>query len=411
MGEHSAITQLNLTSARLALARLPAAPMGEALRCACKISSQALDTPRVGVWLFEPELKQLRCIALYTPDNRPVPKPLRMEDIPRYTAAIHEQRFLATSDAQRDPLTRDVREYVAAWDVRSMLDAAIYRGGDVVGVVCHERPGPVREFKDSECEFAVSVADIVAYLLEADQRIALERQVHGLEVKLKDTQRIEAVSRFAAGIAHDLGNLLTVVTTGLEVLERQGRGGEVLQMIREATAHGSALTRQLSHLTRGGKSDKDRQVLRGRDLRETWGTLLGSMVKAPWTVTLDVDPEAQIWADAVQLEQVVLNLVFNARDAMKQGGPILVRLRKHDAGFARVEVVDTGVGIPPENLADVFAPYFTTKGEQGTGLGLSTVQFLVHEHGGRVDLSSAVGDGTTVSVYWPVAPPGPSLTA
>ncbi len=410
MGEHSAITQLNLASARLALARLPAAPIGEALRCACKISSQALEAPRVGVWLFEPELDQLRCVSLYTPDNQPLPKPLRISDIPIYSAAIREQRFVATPDAQNDPLTRDVMGYVTTYAVHSMLDAAIYRAGEVVGIVCHERPGPAREFKESEREFAATVADIVAYLLESDRRIALERQLHALEVKLKDAQRIEAVSRFAAGIAHDLGNLLTVVTTGLEVLERQGKGGEVLQMIREATAHGSALTRQLSHLTRGGKSDKNRQLLRGRDLKNTWSSLLGSMIKAPWQVTLDVDPEVQVWADAVQLEQVLLNLVFNARDAMKGGGPILVRLRKHDAQLARVEVVDTGVGIPPEHMADVFAPYFTTKGEQGTGLGLSTVQFLAHEHGGRVDLSSAPGDGTTVTVYWPVAAPGPAVT-
>ncbi|MBL8956468.1 MAG: GAF domain-containing protein [Myxococcaceae bacterium] len=405
MGEHSAITQLNLTSARLALARLPAAPLGEALKCACKIASQALDTRRVGVWLFEPEAQQLRCICLYSPDGQPVPAPLPMADIPSYSATLREQRYLATRDAQVDPVTRDVKQYTSQHGIHSMLDAAIYRAGSVVGVVCHERQGPVREFKESECEFAVTVADIVAYLLESDQRLSLERQVHRLEVKLKDAQRIDAVSRFAAGIAHDLGNLLTVVTTGLQVLEKQGAAGDVVKMVREATNHGSALTRQLSRLTRGVSTDKDRQVLRGRDLKETWGTLLGAMLKAPWVVALDVDPEAQVWADAVQLEQVLLNLVFNARDAMANGGTILVRFKKHDEQFARIDVIDTGVGIPPEHVADVFAPYFTTKGDQGTGLGLSTVQFLAHEHGGRVDLSSAPGDGTTVTIYWPVSAP------
>ncbi len=402
MGEQSAITELNLTSARLALSRLPVEPIGKALRQACKISAQALETPRVGVWLFDAEQDLLRCVCLYTRDDQPLPSPLPMSAIPGYVSAIREQRFIATADAQQDPHTTEVLSYLRAHDIRSMLDAAIYRQGEVVGVVCHERTGPAREFKESERDFATSVADVVAYLLEADRRLDLERQVHKLEVQLKDSQRIETVSRFAAGIAHDLGNLLTIVTTGLEVLERQGQANaEVLKMLREATTHGTALSRQLTRLTRGASSSENRQLLVGAHLKESWSSLLGAVVKAPWSLVLDVDDAAQMWADAVQLEQVLLNLVFNARDAMPDGGPVVVRLRVHDERFTKLEVIDTGVGIPKEHLDAVFQPYFTTKGDRGTGMGLSTVQFLVHEHGGRVSLSSTVGDGTTVTVFWP----------
>ena len=406
MGEHSAVTQLDLTSARLQLARLPVEPIGKVLRQACKISGRALDITRVGVWLFRPEDDLLECVCLYSTNDAPVPAPLRMSKMPTYVAAVREQRFVATSNAQLDLHTLELNEvYLKPLGITSMLDSAIYRSGEVVGVVCHERVGEPRDFSESEREFAATVADIVAYLLEADRRGQLERQVHALEVRLKDAQRIEAVSRFAAGIAHDLGNLLSVVTTGLEVLDRQGQGGDVLTMLREAASHGSALTRQLSSLTRGGRTDRDRQLLRGRELEQRWKTLLGSMLQEPWAVAFDVDPEAQLWADSLQLEQVLLNLVFNARDAMAGGGTILVRLKAHDGRTSRLEVVDTGEGISPEQVGDVFTPYFSTRGGRGAGLGLSTVQFLVHEHGGRVELSSAVGDGTTVTVHWPKAAP------
>lgn len=402
MGEQSAVTQLNLTSARLQLSRLSHGSLAKVLRHACKISAQALEVTRVGVWMFEPEHDLLRCIAHYTPEDAPLPAPFKMSAIPKYVAAVKELRFVSTANAQLDPHTQELAPHLKTHGITSMLDAAFYRAGQVVGIVCHERVGEPREFTVSEREFAASVGDVVAYLIEADNRIGLERRVHELEVSLKDAQRIETVSRFAAGIAHDLGNLLTVVTTGLEVLDRQGQANpDVLKMMRETTAHGSALSRQLTRLTKGSSNAVDRQELLGKNLKQSWCALLGAVVKAPWSVVLDVDPDARVWADAVQLEQVLLNLVFNARDAMPKGGPVLVRLKPHDEQLSKLEVVDTGVGIAKEHLDDVFAPYFTTKGERGTGLGLSTVQFLVHEHGGRVGLSSSVGDGTTVTVYWP----------
>jgi signal transduction histidine kinase len=129
--------------------------------------------------------------------------------------------------------------------------------------------------------------------------------------------------------------------------------------------------------------------------------LLAPQLGGKVTVDWDIDPEAKAWADVTQLEQVIFNLVLNARDAMPSGGTVVVRARPSSVdGFVTFEVTDTGVGIAPQNLERIFDPFFTTRAE-GTGMGLSIVEQLTSLHGGDVHVTSVLGQGTTFTVNWP----------
>ena len=133
--------------------------------------------------------------------------------------------------------------------------------------------------------------------------------------------------------------------------------------------------------------------------------LLAPQLDGKVTVHWEVDPELVVWADVTQLEQVLFNLVLNARDATPAGGAVLVRARpgaRED--IVSFEVADTGIGIPEQNLERIFDPFFTTRAA-GTGIGLSVVQQFTSLHGGEVRVSSIVGKGTTFTVDWPCVPP------
>ncbi len=245
---------------------------------------------------------------------------------------------------------------------------------------------------------------------DATERRALEAQV---EV----AQRMEAVGHLAAGVAHDFNNYLSVINGLAEVLLEGLEGPDPmrqdLEAIRSAGLKAADLTRQLLALGR-------RQVLRPVmvDLNELLQRMEAVLRRAlPEHVELEfvLDPGLGLTrVDPVQMEQVVLNLVLNARDAMPEGGRLLLETQhvELDVEYAEfhpdvwpgeyvlLSVTDTGVGMPPEVRSRVFEPFFTTK-EKGTGLGLSTAYGIVRQSGGTIWVYSEPGRGTTFKVYLP----------
>lgn len=401
-GENSAITQRAfLTGARLQLSRLQLdAGLPRLFQQLTTISAQALEVGRVGIWFFDYGAQVVKCEALFDERGNDAPPPLPMGPLKHYVDAVRELRFVATADAQKDPHTQELREYLEAWNITSMLDAAVYRNGQVVGIVCHEHSGPPREWRREERQFAATVADLVSHFLEVDGRITAQQQAHEFELKLKDAHRLDALGRMAAGVAHDLNNLLTVITTGIDVLKR-GNGLEVLPDMEESARHASALVGQLMSLGRRQIPVASMQPL------EPLLTQLEAVVtpRKPANVNLviDADKSLEVWADGAQLVQVLSNLITNAFQAMKEDGVVVLRAhaRRGDVLF---EVIDTGVGIADTHLHRLFDPFFTTR-ESGHGIGLAIVQQLVVQHGGEVKVSSTPGDGTTFRVKWPTKAP------
>ena len=222
-----------------------------------------------------------------------------------------------------------------------------------------------------------------------------------LEQQLRRSQKMEAVGRLAGGIAHDFNNLLTVITGYAEVLIKEGRCSrpgepvpDALQQIRLAAEGAFGMTRQLLSLAREHQSSP--VVFSLNDLLERIRGLLQSHLGESISVRLQLcEGGDTIHADPGLMEQVVINLVLNARDAMPEGGNLTLQTTSTDTRV-HLAVTDTGCGMEPEAAARAFEPFFTTKGpEEGTGLGLSTAFGIVAEAGGTIDLETEPGAGTT----------------
>jgi len=248
---------------------------------------------------------------------------------------------------------------------------------------------------------------------------------HLLEEQLRQSQKMEAVGQLAGGVAHDFNNLLTIVRGNLDLLRDDvtlsGDAHELLDEVGRAAARAADLTRQL--LAFGRKQTLRVSVF---DLGETLTgiePMLRRVIGANITLSADRDASATpVRADRGQLDQVVMNLVLNARDAMPAGGAIrlttrLVRVSEArtvalgdvmPAGaYAELAVADTGSGIASDDLSRIFEPFYTTKPVgQGTGLGLAMVHGIVRQSHGFIDVESARGIGTTMRLLFPVAVEG-----
>ena len=278
----------------------------------------------------------------------------------------------------------------------------------------------------SELEVFVQVA---VKPVPFDGRVALiavlsdATELKTLEAQFVQSQKMQAIGQLAGGVAHDFNNLLTAITGHCDLLLlRHDQGdpdyGDLIQINQNANRAG-ALVGQLLAFSR-------KQTLRPEplDLRNTLSDLthlLNRLVGEKVTLSLSHDPVLpQIRADKRQLEQVLMNLVVNARDAMPEGGEIRIttevlhleeemhrdRAVVAPGEYVSVRVDDTGMGIPPDKLPKVFEPFFTTKrvGE-GTGLGLSTAYGIIKQSGGFIFVDSTAGSGTSFTLLFPARDP------
>jgi two-component system cell cycle sensor histidine kinase/response regulator CckA len=272
------------------------------------------------------------------------------------------------------------------------------------------------ELRQSRDELEERVIKRTAELAEANRR-------------LLQAQKLEAVGRLAGGIAHDFNNLLALVLMRTSILQSRVAPSSSmwaeLDEIRAACDRGAALSRQLLAFSRRQPTEQ-RPLELGHLVKELQRTMLPLVGEDIEAIT-EVGGEAHIEGDPSQLEQVLMNLVVNARDAMPRGGTLRVSVDTVDLGrtaiatgelpagsYARLRVADTGTGMDAETMARIFDPFFTTKSdEHGTGLGLSTVYGIVKQAGGGVDVESRAGKGTTFTVLLPTtaARPQPRSTA
>ena len=242
-----------------------------------------------------------------------------------------------------------------------------------------------------------------------------------LEQQLRQSQKMEAVGRLAGGIAHDFNNLLMVISGYSEfLLERLGTEPHLrgpAQEIASAAERASSLTRQLLAFSR--KQMLAPRIVNLNDIATENLKMLTRMIGED--IDLVMSPARNLWAvraDAGQIEQVIMNLAVNARDAMPSGGKLTIEtanvtLSEEDArhhaplrpgDYVMFAISDTGAGMDPETQSHIFEPFFTTKGLKGTGLGLSTVYGIIKQSGGYIWVSSEVGRGTTFKIYLPRVP-------
>ncbi len=230
-------------------------------------------------------------------------------------------------------------------------------------------------------------------------RYAAERK--RLTEGLIRSQQLEAVGRLARNVAHEFNNLLTTIigNAGLAGLAQDARARDhALVEIEQAAKRGALLTRQLLGFARPRAAGPD--VADVKQAMTTVRDLCEAVLPASVKIRLDVHETAWVPLAQEQLEQVLLNLVLNARDAMPRGGTITIAAMR-TGGRVQIEVQDTGTGIRPEVLPHVFEPFFTTKGDSGNGLGLMIAKELIEQAGGAIRVDSRYGHGTIVHIELP----------
>jgi signal transduction histidine kinase len=408
--DYKAVT-LRLARERVTEAR----PLRDVLRVVTEKVAAALHVKRVSVWFFLDEPRSIRCDYLHQPDRGDVYEGaiLHAADFPNYFIELEGSRVVRIEDRDGDPIAEEFRaSYFVPLGITAMLDAPIIQGGDVIGIVCHEHVGSAREWTDPDCEFAASVGDIVARLYAEAERLRAQSALVAHQAQLSELQQFGEMGRLAAGVAHDFNNVLNTMYAYVDLLaDAAGDNPNVNRLVAELAGiadRGRELTHNL--MTLGRVNVQRPRVLSPIDvlnaslplLRGTAGSRVRFETRTPRNISL-------VLVDPIQLERAVMNLVVNARDAMPAGGVVTVELREetigdrpgHQSTFVVIEVRDTGVGMDAETRQRMFDTFFSTKGTQGRGLGMSIVNQIVTMAGGFIQVDSALGKGTQVRLYLP----------
>ncbi len=335
-------------------------------------------------------------------------------------STIQLGRPTVCDDLTHDPRTEPWREQAMRAGLRAAAAFPLRSGGAVIGALTLYST-EVGVFGDEEVGTLARVADILSFALDAiareEQRAADERERVRLQAEVTQAQKLDSLGKLAGGVAHDFNNLLTGILGYAQFLADSLPPGsearEDADEIRRASARAAALTRQL--LTFSSKQpvtpvDLDLNGLT-LGLSKLLRRLIGEHVEL---AVLPAEPAPFVHADPGQLEQVLVNLAINARDAMPNGG--VLRIETHvltlDAHqgptgpsrgrWAMLRVHDTGVGMSEETRARLFEPFFTTKAKgKGTGLGLATCFGIVKQCGGHIRVRSEPGAGATFEVLLP----------
>lgn len=287
---------------------------------------------------------------------------------------------------------------------------------DYIGVLVHKN-GSVRHFIFCGAPATDSQGNMMG--IEGFLKDITERR--NLEFQLQQVQKLEAVGTLAGGVAHDFNNILTAIRGSLDIsLLMVGQNDPILknlQQIEKAVTRASDLTRQLLFFSR--RQPVEMAPLNLNQSVDNILRIIERLIGENIAITVDLAPDLQpVMADGGNIEQVIMNLMINSRDAMPEGGAITIRTRNATVGddyvrvhsyarhgkFVCLSMEDTGIGMDGETVKHIFEPFFTTKEQgKGTGLGLAVVYGIVKKHKGWIVADSRPGEGTVFSVFFPVS--------
>ncbi|HUJ76688.1 MAG TPA: PAS domain S-box protein, partial [bacterium] len=315
-----------------------------------------------------------------------------------------------TPDEERLAIEEYDRQVIATGQGMTMVEARTLPDGQKT---------LVRVIKQPILNAQGQITGIVGIAEDISERLAAERRKTELEGQLHQAQKMETIGRLAGGVAHDFNNLLTPILghaqLALARLSPEHPLYGPLNAIHQAGVRAADLTRRLLAFSR--KQVLDFRLTNLNDEVTTLGHMLKGVIGEDIEVAIALDPElGTTRADPSQVQQILMNLVVNARDAMPQGGKLTIKTSNTtlDSAYARehkgvkpgdyvvLTVSDTGYGMDPATQAHIFEPFYTTKEQgKGTGLGLSIVEGIVGQHRGHISVQSESGHGTTFTIYLP----------
>jgi GAF domain-containing protein len=336
--------------------------------------------------------------------------------------AVRERQPVGTPDVLADPgvaLMPELRSYVEQAAFRALLGVPLLVQGRVVGALgIGTRAGHV--FDAEEIRLVQAFADQAAIALENSRLYgelqAALTQVERSQQQIVRTERLSALREMAGGVAHDFNNLLAVVLGRAEMLLRRVRDPEVVRMleiIRRAALKGARTVRQIQEFTRMRRTRAFGAVELERVLQDVvelarprWETEAQSR-GISYEIRIEGGPLPPVSGVSEELREAFTNLLVNALEAMPNGGRLIFRLERQGDSVL-VAAQDNGHGMSERTRERIFAPFFTTKGPQRTGLGLSVAWGIVNRHGGTIEVEIAPGRGSTFTVRLPVSQEAPS---
>ncbi|HEY3067265.1 MAG TPA: ATP-binding protein [Methylomirabilota bacterium] len=386
----------------------------EILRRTTRAMVRAIGADVGAAWLLNPARDRYVPLSGYHIPKGALERLTELEmrtDDPWLEEPRRRRRALCSNDSQRDP--RIDHAIVRVVPHKSLLFQPMFWNDEMIGGFSVAWTHEQHAFTDDELRLVEGIALQAAVAVEnsrlfqgvKDQMAELKRT----QAQLVQSTKLAAIGELAANIAHEINNPLTTVlgfaSFRAERLEPGDPLREELALIQEEASRARDIVRDLLHFSRQrdfmpAPTELNVVLEQTVSMVRRQGALNGVDVVEQYSPTLPV-----IELDVSRIKQVVLNIVNNAIFAMKNGGTLTIRTWG-DADNVHVQFVDTGTGIPPEHLGRIFDPFFTTKPEvSGTGLGLSVSLGIVQSHGGTIDVSSTVGEGSTFTIKLPIRPP------
>jgi two-component system, cell cycle sensor histidine kinase and response regulator CckA len=335
----------------------------------------------------------------------------------------------AHSEALGHPL--EVVFHIVQETTRELVENPVFkalRENQTVGLANHtilisknQKEYPIEDSAAPIQDWEGTLRGVVLVFRDVSDRIQAEKALRLAEERLFQAQKMESIGRLAGGVAHDINNMMTVVNCGSDLVLRQlGEDHPLREMVETISGAGeraASITRQLLAFSR--KQFLIPVVLDLNNVIMNAAQILRSLVGPANEFILRLQPGLRlVKADPVQMDQVLINLTVNARDAMPPGGRLVIETRNVDqdkavfvesaellAGrYVKLKVSDTGCGMEEATLKRLFEPFFTTKETgKGTGLGLATVYGIIKQSGGHIAVDSQPGQGTTFTIYFPEA--------
>ena len=381
--------------------------VGEVLELVVWKSSEMLDAKGSILRILNLETHQLELGAAYGLGERYLSKGVVSKE-KIITDLCRQNKVIIIDDILTDPRVQYPQE---AWEegIRMILDLPLTLKADVVGII-RMYFSEKRTFSEEELDFVIAITEQCACAI--DKARLIETQQARYDYLALQTEKLSALGRMAAGIAHEinnpLGGILLYSTNLIKKVPKKGPLNEGLKIIIDETMRCKTIIQDLLEFSREKEPEKTLTNI-DQVIEKTLSMLENQFRLRHLSVETDLSADMpDILVDVNQMHQVFVNLLLNAAEATQENGEINIKSQIDQARrCVRVEIADNGCGIPPEHISKVFEPFFTTKAK-GTGLGLAVSYRIVRNHQGEIQVSSQPGEGTRFTIEIPLPKSDPS---